>query len=148
MNVKTKFFGNKWEGETSSWEIFAAQGNDQVTAINQSKHICLLGPDPMLQRLKAPKKFVVCPSDQFSCRTEDDQCISFDWLCDGGQDCSNNLDEMYCTTTLQNCANKFTCGRQCLPYHRICDGYVDCEHGEDEQNCGTISLMSKETKVK
>ena len=118
------------------------------TVINQSKHICLLDPDVLLQRLKSPKKFIVCPSDFFSCRTEDNKCISLNWLCDGQPDCSNHLDEMHCTTTSQDCTNKFTCGRQCLPQHRICDGYVDCEQGEDEQNCGTISSMSKETKVK
>ena len=36
MNVKTNFFDNKWEGETSSWEIFTAQGNGPMNS-NQSK---------------------------------------------------------------------------------------------------------------
>ena len=36
MNVKTNFFDDKWEGKTSSWEIFTAQGNDQMDS-NQSE---------------------------------------------------------------------------------------------------------------
>ncbi|XP_062871277.1 basement membrane-specific heparan sulfate proteoglycan core protein isoform X2 [Trichomycterus rosablanca] len=86
-------------------------------------------PEPTRPSVPGP-----CRVDQARCQSG--ECISRDYLCDGGRDCSDGSDESQCGTSSPCEPNEFRCknGHCALKLWR-CDGDNDCNDNSDEMDC-------------
>ena len=68
-----------------------------------------------------------CTVDQYKCEVSG-KCIENDQICDGTQDCEDNLEDEW------TCTEEPT---KCLGPRKVCDGIKDCDNNEDEdsQDC-------------
>ncbi|GFY18745.1 uncharacterized protein TNCV_2399651 [Trichonephila clavipes] len=81
-----------------------------------------------------------CNFDQYQCLNG--VCVSRNKLCNGRNDCGDNSDEQYCSTS-GSCPKhrEFLCDRnynsysKCIPTSWKCDGIKDCTYGTDEREC-------------
>ncbi|XP_064458298.1 low-density lipoprotein receptor-related protein 2-like isoform X2 [Ornithodoros turicata] len=99
---------------------------------------------------------VNCTSPTVQCKNEDFYCISSEhcipdtWLCDGENDCGDNVDEnlprchpTHPPTTVKDphlCwSDEFQCGTlECIPWSKVCDEYADCvDYSDEGSHCET-----------
>lgn len=79
-----------------------------------------------------------------SCKEEFDclngVCVSFQWVCDGENDCANLQDEENCTVKYTQCGNsEFRCDDgSCIPAKWRCDNNDDCGDNSDEHDCEDV----------
>ncbi|GFY46973.1 uncharacterized protein TNIN_66361 [Trichonephila inaurata madagascariensis] len=81
-----------------------------------------------------------CNFGQYQCLNS--VCVSRKELCNGRNDCGDNSDEEYCSTS-GSCPKHraFLCDRnynsysKCIPTSWKCDGIKDCTYGTDEMEC-------------
>ncbi|CAL1546871.1 unnamed protein product [Lymnaea stagnalis] len=79
-----------------------------------------------------------CKPGEFACG--DGYCIQESYVCDGQEDCPNNIDEQNCkvSTSPEPCleGRRFRCNDgTCINPALRCDGKVDCADGSDEKCC-------------
>ncbi|XP_059478315.1 low-density lipoprotein receptor-like isoform X3 [Neocloeon triangulifer] len=86
-----------------------------------------------------------CRPDQFRCNSG--HCIPGHLHCSGTPECSDNSDELNCTSPAPKCDphTEFDCGLAtgaasgiCIPLSKVCDKKPDCPNWEDEpgEKCG------------
>ncbi|XP_053400733.1 uncharacterized protein LOC123558624 [Mercenaria mercenaria] len=100
----------------------------------------------------------VCFSDEVVCPGTRSTCVPRSFICDGQQDCPNNMDETTCycykdetkcTHTVDECNDKtcetceergmFECfDHECVLLTQRCDGKRDCGDASDEYRCVQI----------
>ncbi|XP_061491391.1 prolow-density lipoprotein receptor-related protein 1-like isoform X2 [Rhineura floridana] len=78
---------------------------------------------------------VVCGWAEVACRNGQ-ECVSYEYVCDGEEDCIDGSDEDNCS---QFCSNPgiFQCwsGNKCISEKYRCDGVQHCPDGSDESSC-------------
>ncbi|KAK9497166.1 hypothetical protein O3M35_004534 [Rhynocoris fuscipes] len=76
-----------------------------------------------------------CPDRYFSCGDKS-RCLSYNFVCDGENDCKDFSDEKAChmLTTIkpENCTGFQCLDGLCIPHSWACNGEYDCLDGSDE----------------
>ncbi|XP_048248347.1 atrial natriuretic peptide-converting enzyme-like isoform X1 [Haliotis rufescens] len=85
-----------------------------------------------------------CRRDEFRC--DNGTCISNLWVCDGYQDCADNMDEHHCATCA---ANEHLCSgnRMCVNKNSVCDGVTDCVGAVEESECVRLGTHAQQRIV-
>ncbi|XP_051875801.1 very low-density lipoprotein receptor-like [Pristis pectinata] len=81
------------------------------------------------------KSTLECDRTSILCK-DGTECVLFEYLCDGDEDCSDGSDEMDCSEVCDE-PDAFKCleGTNCIQGHLHCDGIAQCQDGSDEMNC-------------
>ena len=71
---------------------------------------------------------MICPANEFRCG-DGVNCFHESQICDGVQDCKDNIDELDCACEFK-CFNGTT--TTCINTDQVCNGQADCPDGSDE----------------
>ncbi|CAD5212711.1 unnamed protein product [Bursaphelenchus okinawaensis] len=88
-----------------------------------------------------------CTDQEFQCSAG--QCIHYDKICDGNDDCGDRADEATCDSDELNvkkgCGqHEYTCHNgDCIDVRRKCDRNYDCRDGSDETVCDYFNRVQQ-----
>ncbi|CAJ0571506.1 unnamed protein product, partial [Mesorhabditis spiculigera] len=71
-----------------------------------------------------------CRGSAMMCKAEG-KCLPAHKICDGVNDCTDELHLLQCSGTGKNLCNDGTC----ITMDKLCDGTADCGEGYDEHGC-------------
>ncbi|KII65736.1 Low-density lipoprotein receptor-related protein 2 [Thelohanellus kitauei] len=77
-----------------------------------------------------------CKPNEIFC-TVDRKCLKDHEICNGVNDCSDEMDEFECEKIIPRCdKDSYECfDESCIPKSKVCDGKNDCGDWSDEQDC-------------
>lgn len=96
INVNASFYYFAPERNSRAWNKRAMHKSTNIIFIFSSKQTIFFSFF-FLQTEKKPSETKVCSSEDFTCRSNNGECIPLAWMCDGNKDCTDGSDEASCS---------------------------------------------------